>query len=182
MSNYESMRHLIQDGDLIAVRGSHPIDRLTSLVTRSPYTHTGVAIWLDDHLFMADLNSGRNHLTALSCLEDFDVFAPPAGLDRPTIRAAALTWLASPIDYGFIAFVGIGIECMLARRTLIDNWRGIVVCSGGSVMIFEKAAQLMLDARMVPPAGWLRHSRQVSPGELAGELALALQVRAGDKP
>lgn len=181
MSNYSNVRRLIQDGDLIAVRGMHLIDHLTSLITRSPYTHTGVAIWFDDRLFMAELNSGRNHLTAVSCVADFDVFSPPAGLDRATIRAAALDWLASPIDYGFAAFVAIGIECMLERRQLFENWRAIVVCSGGSVMIYEKAAQLMLDAHLVPPAAWIHHNRQLSPGELADELSLALQVRAGDK-
>jgi hypothetical protein len=182
MSNYQSVRQLIQDGDLIAVRGNHPIDRLTSLVTHSPYTHTGVAIWLDGRLFMADLNSGRNHLTALSCLEDFDVFAPPAELERAAIRAAIFDWLASPIDYGFAAFLAIGIECMLERRKLFDNWRGIVVCSGGSVQIYEKSAQLMLERGQVPPAGWLRHTRQLSPGELASELTWALSVRAEAAP
>jgi hypothetical protein len=178
MSNYPDARQQIQDGDLIAVRGSHLIDHLTSLVTKSPYTHTGVAVWCDGRLFMADLNSGRNHLTALSCVPDFDVFSPPAGLDRATIRAALFDWLATPIDYGFAAFVAIGLECMLERRTLFENWRGIVVCSGGSVMIYENAAQRMQDAGLAPPPAWLRHSRMLSPGELASELTLSLSIRS----
>ena len=177
MSDYEKTRHLIHDGDLIAVRGTGLLAKLTSRVTKSPYTHTGIAVWLDDRLFMAELNSGRNHLTALSCVDDFDVYAPPAGLDRATIRQAIFDWLADPIDYGFIAFVAIGIECMLERHTLFDNWRSIIVCSGGSVQIYEIAAAYMQAEGKAPPAAWLHHSRQLSPGELAGELQFTLAIR-----
>jgi hypothetical protein len=158
--NYEQARNQIQDGDLIAVRGNHLVDKLTRLVTGSSYTHTGVAVWLDDRLFMADINSGRNHLTALSCVAEFDVCEPPAGLERPKIRASALAWLATPIDYGILAFVGIGIRCLLQRALkvrLVLHWRRIIVCSGGSVQIYENA-------------GWPEHSRMISPGELVDEL------------
>lgn len=181
MSKYEDVRQRIRDGDLITVRGQHLIDHITSAVTASPYTHTGVAVWLDDRLFMADLNSGRNHLTALSCVPDFDVYAPPAGLDRPTIRAAVFDWLADPINYGMLAFVAIGVRCMLARLLhlkLVLHWRRIIVCSGGSVMIFEMAAHMMTAAGLTPPKAWLDHTRMLSPGELANELTYCYSVRA----
>lgn len=176
MSNYNEVRQSIEDGDLIAVRGSHLIDRLTRLVTRSPVTHTGVAVWLDGRLFMADLNSGRNHLTALSCVPDFDVHTPPAGIDRPSIRQSLLDWLASPIDYGFAAFAMIGLRSMLKSRAFI-HWRKIMVCSGSTVMIYEGAAHRVQDAGGSPPAAWLEHNRMLTPGELAEELPLRLSVR-----
>lgn len=176
MSNYSDVRHLIQDGDLIAVRGNHAIDKLTSAVTGSPYTHTGVAAWLDNRLFMADLNSGRNHLTAVSCVEDFDVFTPPVGLDRALIRAAVFEWLAAPIDYGMLAFIVIGLKSALRIKAAV-HWRKIVVCSGGSVMIFELAASLMKAAGLAPPAAWIEHTRMLAPGDLASELQWALAVR-----
>lgn len=178
MSDYDKKRHLIKDGDLIAVRGTSLLAKLTRRVTNSPYTHTGIAVWLDDRLFMAELNSGRNHLTALSCVKDFDVFAPPAGIPRSVIRTAALDWLADPIDYGFVSFVAIGIECMLDRHTLFDNWRSIIVCSGGSVQIYEMAAAFLEAEGEPAPAAWLHHSRQLSPGELASELKFSLAIRA----
>lgn len=176
MSNYDDVRRLIQDGDLIAVRGQHLIDRLTSLVTRSPYTHTGIAVWIGDRLFMADLNSGRNHLTAVSCVPEFDVYSPPPGMDRTTIRLALFDWLASPIDYGFLAFVIIGLRSALGLKNFI-HWRKIVVCSGGSVMIYEMAAHMMQVEGKTPPAAWLEHTRQLSPGDLAAELPWCASVR-----
>lgn len=163
--DYAEARDLIKDGDLIAVRGAHSIiGKLTQFFTRSPYTHTGIAVWLGDRLFMADLNSGRNHLTPLSQLGSFDVYAPPPGLNRQRIVVAVFDWLAKPIEYGFAAFIVIGLKCWLRLNTFI-HWRKVIVCSGGSVQIYEMA-------------GWSEHSRMVSPGELAamvGPLRLAVR-------
>lgn len=163
--NYAQARDQIQTGDLIAVRGRHGIiSAATRFFTRDPHTHTGIAVWIGSRLFMAELNSGRNHLTALSQLADFDVYAPPPGLERGAIERAVFDWLAKPISYGFAAFVLIGLVNSL-RLHLFIHWRRIIVCSGGSVQIFEMA-------------GWYEHSRMVSPGELTREVGpLKLEVR-----
>lgn len=176
MPKYLAVRPRIEDGDLIVVRGEHLIDRLTRLVTRSPYTHTGVAVWLDGRLFMADLNSGRNHLTALSAVDNFDVYRPPIGLYRDRIRQAVFDWLARPIDYGFPAFVVIGLRSLLRLKTFV-HWRKVVVCSGASVSIYEAAASAMQTAGEPAPVAWLEHNRMLSPGELASELQFRFAVR-----
>jgi hypothetical protein len=168
--DYAAARNLIETGDLIAVRDVHGLTgRLTCLFTRSPHTHTGVAVWLGGRLFMADLNSGRNHLTAVSQLSSFDVCYPPVP-DRGAIERALFDWLAKPINYGYAAFVVIGLKCALRIKAFI-HWRQIVVCSGGSVQIYEMAARLLQG-----PAAWLEHSRMVSPGELVAELTRKLSV------
>ena len=164
--NYLDARDKVETGDLIAVRDVHNIlGTATQFFTHSPYTHTGVAVWLDERLFMADLNSGRNALHAVSQLRNFDVFHPPEGVDRGAIRRSIFDWLADPISYGFAAFVVIGLKCFLKLKTFI-HWRKVIVCSGGSVQIYENA-------------GWSEHSRMVSPGELTEMVGpLKLQVRA----
>jgi hypothetical protein len=173
---YSDARPLIETGDLIAVRDVHSIvGRLTVLFTRKPYTHTGVARWLDGCLYMADLNSGRNHLTAVSQLQAFDVAGPPEGLERSFIERATDSWLEKQINYGFAAFVVIGLKCLLRLKVFI-HWRQVVVCSGGSVQIYETAAQMMREAGLQPPAAWLEHSRMISPGELFAELKPKLSV------
>jgi hypothetical protein len=174
--DYALARPQIQDGDLIAVRDVHGLlGRATTLFTRSPYTHTGVATWVGEHLFMADLNSGRNHLTAVSCLGKFDVCEPPDGLPRDLIRDATFDWLARPISYGYLAFIVIGLKCALRIRRFI-HWRQIVVCSGGSVEIYEKAAAAARMLRGIVVPGWEDHDQMISPGELAGDLTLKLRV------
>jgi hypothetical protein len=163
---YEEARSQIQTGDLIAVRDVHNLlGTVTQFFTKSPYTHTGVAIWLGGRLFIAELNSGRNHLTPVSQLKNFDVFEPPEGLDRKAIELAIFIWLAEPIEYGYLAFLIIGIKCSLGLNVFI-HWRKIMVCSGGSVKIYEMA-------------GWGEHSRMISPGELTMLVgARKVQVRA----
>lgn len=163
--DYQTARPEIKTGDLIASRDVHGLlGRMTRFFTRSAYTHTGVAVWLGEHVFMADLNSGRNALHALSQLNDFDVYDPPYELDRTRIEAAIFEWLAKPINYGFLAFIVIGFKCLFKIKSFI-HWRQILVCSGGSVEIYEKA-------------GWSEHSRMISPGELTMEVgALRLNVR-----
>lgn len=174
--DYDDARPQIQDGDLIGVLDVHGLlGRATTFFTRSPYTHTGVAVWLGEHLFMADLNSGRNHLTALSCVKKFDVFAPPAGMPRDLISRAALDWLASPINYGVLAFLAIGLKCFLRLKVFI-HWRQIVVCSGGSVEIYQRAAALARAERGLIFPTWEDHNQMISPGELCGEMSKKFSV------
>jgi hypothetical protein len=174
--DYALARPQIRTGDLIGVRDVHGLlGRATTFFTHDPHTHTGVAVWLGERLFMADLNSGRNHLTAVSCLEKFDVYAPPLRLSRDLIETAIFDWLASPITYGYAAFIVIGLKCALRLKTFI-HWRRIVVCSGGSVEIYEKAAAAARNLRNITVAGWQEHNRMISPGELCAELQLKFPV------
>ena len=176
--SYELARPLIRTGDLIAVRDVRSwLNRLTRWVTRKPITYTGVAKWEGNRLFIADLNSGYNHLTAVSHLTDFDVHQPPVGIGRDVIELAIDAWLAKRVKYGYASFIAIGIECVIGKRSLFDNWRSVVVCSGGSVQIYEMAAHIQLGAGRSAPAEWMHHSRQLSPGELADELRLKMCVR-----
>ena len=168
--NYEQARSNIKTGDLIGVRDVHGLlGKATTFFTRKPYTHTGVAVWVGDRLFMADLNSGRNALHPLSQVGSFDVCDPPAGIPRDFIERAIFDWLAKPIDYGYLAFLVIGLRCFLKLKTFI-HWRKIVVCSGGSVTIYELAADAMILAGKAPPSAWEDHNRMLSPGELVEEL------------
>lgn len=173
--DYATARSLIQTGDYIAVRDLHGIiGKLTAIV--SPHTHAGVAKWVGDRVYMANLNSGRNHLTALSQLESFDVCDPPLGMPRALIEACVDEWLATLIEYGFPAFLVIGLKCLLRLKIFI-HWRRVMVCSGGVVQMYEMTAALMLKLGLEPPVNWLEHSRMMSPTELVEELGVKFEVR-----
>lgn len=174
--DYQDARARIQTGDLIAVRGGPGIiNDMTRYFTDDPHTHTGIALWVGEHLFMADLNSGRNHLTLVDQVAAFDVYDPPPGLDRDAIEAAIYRWLATPIEYGIPAFIVIGIKCKLGITAFI-HWRRVIVCSGGSVTVYEGAAAWMRAWGRMPPPAWVEHTRMLSPGELAAELPFKLAV------
>lgn len=164
MKSYEEVRHLIEDGDMIAVRDNHSLlGKVTQFFTRDDETHTGVAIWAGGRLFMADLNSGRNGLHAISQLADFDVYFPPQGLSRNDIREAAFNWLADQKVYGVLAFLVIGFKSFFKIKEKLQ-WKRAVVCSGGTVQIFCGA-------------GWDDQDTLLSPGELAKKLKLKFEVR-----
>lgn len=156
----------IETGDLISVRTVHgPTGLLTRLVTRSPYTHSGVALWLAGRLFMAEINSGRNHLVALSSVREFDVSCRPPELAVNKVEQTIIDWLADPIEYSRLAFVVIGILNLFHIKKFV-HWRNRIVCSGAAVKIWEKA-------------GWPEHSYMVSPAEVAKEVRFKLAVEPG---
>lgn len=99
---YDQARPFIKDGDLIAVkRRSGPLAVGTRLVTKSPYTHTGIAVWAGQRLLLAQANGGGINFVPLS-QEDayaFDVFTPP--VDGAAAVDAIWQVLATPVPYGF---------------------------------------------------------------------------------
>ena len=155
------MTQTIDTGDAILVRTAHSIlGRLTQILTRSPYTHAGVAIWVGGRLYMAELNGGRNHLVPMTQLTQYDVYACPDGLQE--VERAILGSLAQPIDYGYPALVLIGVLNWF-RIKLFVHWRKVIVCSGFVVAVYEAA-------------GWPECSRVVSPEELSKQLTMKFQV------
>lgn len=161
---YSEARNKIATGDLIAIRTAHGLlGRMTQFFT-GPYTHAGLAIWLGGRLFMTELNSGRNHLVPLSQLRDveFDVYAHPPELAEADLEAAILDWLSGKVEYGYVAFVAIGLLEWLRIKTFV-HWRRIMVCSGYCVANWERA-------------GWSEHSRVVSPTALTKLVRLKFPV------
>lgn len=163
--DYAQARPLILDGDLIAVRETHGfLTPFTRIFTRSPITHNGTAIWIDGGLWMAELNTGKNHAIPLSQLDetDFDVHEPPID-DRAALRESILANLRMKVPYGFLALPVIGLLDWLRVKVFIHA-RSILVCSGWCVKVYEDA-------------GWDEHTRITSPRALAAELPLKLEVR-----
>lgn len=83
--NYTDIRAGIRTGDLIAFRKRNGLlARLTRWVTKSPYTHTALAVWIyhyggEHRLLVAEQKGSGAFLTPLSQYagSDFDVFDAP---------------------------------------------------------------------------------------------------------
>jgi hypothetical protein len=100
---YADARSQIRTGDLIAMRKRHGfLPTLTRWITRSPYTHTAVAIWCADRLLVAEEKGSGAFLTPLSQYADidFDVFLAP---DTVRVNIEPVIWetLGAPIGYDF---------------------------------------------------------------------------------
>lgn len=164
--SYDEARDLIEDGDLIATRKTHSLfNWATKFFTREEYTHNGLAIWLDDGLWMSEINGGKNHLIPMSQLagEDFDVCCPPEGLDRREIRREILESLRVKIPYGKLAAFATGLVEFFNLGIYI-HWRNILHCAGISIRTYERA-------------GWPRHTYVMSPGKLVKLLPFKFAVR-----
>jgi hypothetical protein len=132
---YADIRDQIRDGDLIAVRSKHSgLPALTRFFTRSPYTHTAVAIWLGGGLWAAEMNAGGNVLVPVSRWEntDFDVFTCP--VDRTDVCVAILETLRGKIDYDLVDLLRIAAHNVLRCKLPTDT--GGLVCSAYSAKIY----------------------------------------------
>lgn len=162
---YDIARDQIDTGDVIAVKEKYGVlSAFTRFFTRSDYTHVGIAIWLHDGLWMAELNGGRNHIIPISQLSDvpYDVYHCPVE-DRSRVDKAITDSLRVRVDYGFAALIPIGLLNFLDVKVFLHA-RQILVCSGYCVAILEAA-------------GWPERSRIISPKELVADLKIKLTVR-----
>lgn len=132
---YADARESIEDGDLIAVKSKHGgLPALTRYFTRSPYTHTAVALWLDGGLWIAEMGAGGNVLVPLSRYADteFDVFDCPAYFEL--VRKVTLELLRDKIDYDFADLLRIALHNLLRCKLPTDT--GGMICSAYSARIY----------------------------------------------
>lgn len=101
---YDDARPMIQTGDLIAVRRrSGPLAIATVIVTNSPYTHTGVALWVgppgDRRLLMAHINGGGASLVPVSQEAEFGFNVYPCPVDRAEVERKIWATIGLRISY-----------------------------------------------------------------------------------
>jgi hypothetical protein len=135
---YDELRPQVLDGDLVAVRSTRSLlGKLTRLVTRSPYTHTAIALWLDGGLWIAEMDGVGNVLVPLSQYADtnFDVFRSP--VPAPGVRQAVLEQLRGHLAYGWLDVLYIGLHRLLGLPFPPDD--GMAVCSSYVVRAYAAA-------------------------------------------
>ena len=159
---YDKARSNILDGDLIAVVDVPSLyARATRFFTRSPYSHVGVALWLDEGLWLVELNAGSNHAKPLSQIPEFDVYNCP--VNRAAVRKAALESLRINVPYSWLTVVVSGALDFF-HLPKPRNWDHGLVCSSYCIELYEAA-------------GWPSESETLSPGDLCDLLTRALNVR-----
>lgn len=156
---YDDVRTQIRTGDLIAVKRSSGLFPVaTRIVTNSPYTHTGIAIWAGGRLLLAQTNSGGCNLAPLSqeAVYDFDVFDCP--VNRNAVEVEIWKELGNRITYGFLDCVRIfGFKVFGIPLPKHDG--PDLICSA-------------LSARIYKNVGWIADLPSIPwPGAVAAQFA-----------
>ena len=141
---YAEARNRIQTGDLIAFRKRGGLlATLTRWVTRSPYTHTALALWVGcgqhRRLLVAEAKASGAFLTPLSqyAEESFDIFRAP-GEVASTIEQALWETLGVPIGYDFADLVRIAANRLIGWP-LPEADNVLKICSALSATIWLQA-------------------------------------------
>lgn len=145
--NYAEVRDQIRNGDLIAVRKKHGfLPTLTRWVTRSPYTHTAIAVWSgvgeERRLLVGEAKASGAGLVPLSQYADtdFDVYRAPHET-LLTIERVVWSVLGLPIHYDVLDLVRIGLNKLF----------GVPLPAGDDALKICSA----LSATMWLQAGWV---------------------------
>lgn len=140
---YSQARSSIMTGDLIALRdrsGFLPV--LTRLITRSPYTHTAIAVWVEacgiKRLLVAESNASGSSLSPLSGYAhiDFDVFRCP--VSREVVQKTAWRLLGEKIHYDVMDLARIAANRIFGIRLPLHDDKNLV-CSAFSASIYHLA-------------------------------------------
>ena len=67
ISKYEEVRLQIKNGDVIMYTGKKIFARLISWLTRSPYSHAGIAVWWNERLMVMEAVMRGVTIAPLSC-------------------------------------------------------------------------------------------------------------------
>lgn len=148
---YVDARSQIRTGDLIALRKRHGfLPTLTRWITRSPYTHTALAIWCGDRLLVAEEKGSGAFLTPLSQYADidFDVFSVPRAT-LPNIEKVIWATLGTPIGYDFVDLLRIAAN-RLFGWPLPTRDDGALVCSALSASMWLHAGWCPLHLPSIP--------------------------------
>jgi hypothetical protein len=139
---YAQAREHVLTGDLIALRSTRGLMAwLIKLITRSPYTHTGVAIWVGHRLLVAETRGGPASLVPLSQYKphDFDVFRAP--VDPKALifgRDVILTLLGTEIDYAYADLARVALHELLGVPLPKVGSKRSLICSALSELIYRR--------------------------------------------
>ncbi len=154
--NYEEARSLIQNGDLLSFMVGRK-DRsffhsLTQAVTRSPYYHSGIAVWMhtqggQSRLFVCEAHRGGRRLVPLSMYSNtrFDVTECP--VDFKLIEKSLIERVGN-VPYGFLDYISVGLRMLFGITAKDDS--GAEICSEMAQDLYYNAGLRMPEDPLAP--------------------------------
>lgn len=112
---YKTARRSIGNGDIIACHYRGGFWSLVRRITGSKISHVGIAVWLGQGLYVAEMQQGGNILRPLSqTTSDFTVYKNPVSANKT--KSVTLTVLRQRIRYAFLNLLLIGFNHLLHLR------------------------------------------------------------------
>ena len=131
--DYYEAREKIKNGDLISFRvnGRNFLHRLTSWLTKSPYYHTAIAVWLKaeagtSRLFVSEAHGAGRRLLPMSAYLGKPMDVTPSPVAFNLIEAPMLANVGM-VPYGFFVYLAIGIRLLFGITARDD--KGAEICS-----------------------------------------------------
>jgi hypothetical protein len=91
--DYADIRNTIRDGDIVLFQGTSIFSRLIRWVTKSTFSHSGLAVWWGDRLMVLEATEPEVRVMPMSILighyPRVDLFSPVRTLDRRAVVIAA---------------------------------------------------------------------------------------------
>lgn len=136
---YAEARGQIRTGDLLAVRSKHGgFAALVRWGTKSPYTHTAVAIWVCDRLMMVETRGLAGIVPATQLGDkEFDVIRCPVA-DADYVFIEAFNILGMPVGYDVMDLLRIAARLWFGWKEPAADDRKLV-CSALSAAIYRLA-------------------------------------------
>ncbi|MES2946224.1 MAG: hypothetical protein V4772_25420 [Pseudomonadota bacterium] len=136
--DYNDARDQIRSGDLLAVRSTHGgFAAITRWVTRSPYTHTAIALRLCGRLMMVETRGLAGIVPVSQMLDkDFDVVACPVA--TADVLKSAMDIMGKPVSYDLLDLLRIAARLRLGYHAP-DQDDDSRVCSALSAEIYRRA-------------------------------------------
>lgn len=64
--SYSNLEALVKNGDTIAIEGTSLISKAIKLITGESVSHTGIALWLNNILYVVEMDMDKNVMVPLS--------------------------------------------------------------------------------------------------------------------
>lgn len=147
--NYEAARGSIRAGDILAVRGTSLMSRVIEAVTGGPWSHVGVAWWLEDRLMVIQQREIVGcQIVPASLLLPFDWISTDVTL-TPCARSVAVRMLGKPYSYLDALRIGLQLGALHKARTCSTFAATVLDLSGYSVPAGKHQSPASLVAALV---------------------------------
>ena len=161
--SYSMLRTMIKNGDTIAVNGNSLISKAIKFITKENISHTGIALWQDDRLFVVEMDMDKNVMVPLSQYEHNELHVYRHKSNIEISSNTILDLLKQPVNYGWIDIVKLFGYKTLGVSFLTKDTTNAMICTSLNQKCYKQSNIDITEGL-------------ITPGELCAQLELIGRV------